>query len=282
MSSVHSHKRVAIIGCGYIGSALGETLVRAGHDVVGTTTTPDRADELRREGIRPEVVQVAGVERLHEILGDREAVYLTIAPRTRGEDYRDVYLAAARAVVTAVDGTAVRRIIYTSSTRVYGVNDGSWVDESTPPTPRDENGHILREVEQVLLGAEKPPRDSADRRVSVVRMSAIYGPERKMEKFIHAAAGTERSDGEGWVNLIHRDDIVMALTALLDVAHHGVLNLSNDRPERRRRLYDRILAEADLPPITWTAADPPTGLGKRIRNDLIERTLGLTLEHPTF
>ena len=97
---------------------------------------------------------------------------------------------------------------------------------------------------------------------------------------IKSCAGKERSDGDAYLNLIHLDDIVAALTALLAARHHGVLNLSDDRPLPRREFYDRIIAEAGLPATQWISAGSPPQRGKRVRNDLIKRTLGLTLEHP--
>ncbi|MCH8133501.1 MAG: alcohol dehydrogenase catalytic domain-containing protein, partial [Myxococcales bacterium] len=139
-AAVKPGSSVAVIGCGYVGCGVGEALAGAGCDVVGTTTTPGRLDELRAVGIRPERVEVADLERLHTVLADREVVYLTIAPKSRSVDYGDVYRTAAVNVREAVEETAVRRIIYTSSTRVYGQDDGSWVNEASPTQPADANG----------------------------------------------------------------------------------------------------------------------------------------------
>lgn len=304
MSAAGSKTRIAIIGCGYVGSALGEALVRRGHEVVGTTTTPGRKEELRALGIEPQVIEVAEVKRLHAMLTDREAVFLTVAPPRRGECYREVYLGGVKNLLVAIDGTAVTRIVYTSSTRVYGQGDGGWVDESSPTAPQDENGRILVEAEDALLAAKgdhgeqvnctgpqdaQTPRGpkSAGRRheqevfATVVRLGGIYGPGRDVVARIHSRAGTERSDGDAYVNLIHLDDIVSALSALVDVRHHGVLNLTDDQPEPRREFYDRVLSRADLRPIHWLPGDMPARKGKRVRNDLIKNTLGLVLKHPT-
>ncbi len=304
MSAACSKTRVAIIGCGYVGSALGEALVRDGHDVVGTTTTPTRAEGLRALGIEPEVIELAEVKRLHALLLDREAVYLTVAPRRQGECYREVYLAGVKNLLLAVGCTAVKRIVYTSSTRVYGQCDGGWVDESSPTDPRDENGRILLEAEHALLAgvgqcggqvgcgvsesAETPRglkpgarRDEHTVYATVVRLGGIYGPGRDLVARIRSRAGTQRSDGDTYVNLIHLDDIVSALIALLDVRHHGVLNLTDGQPEPRREFYDRVLSRAGLPPIRWLRGALRTRPGKRVRNALIIDTLGLVLKHPT-
>ncbi|MCH7678812.1 hypothetical protein IID10_05515, partial [candidate division KSB1 bacterium] len=88
------------------------------------------------------------------------------------------------------------------------------------------------------------------------------------------------SGGGTYVNLIHRNDIISALVALLDVRHHGVLNLSDDAPEPRRAFYDRIIAQSKLPAIDWIDDSSSRRTGKRVRNDRIKRLLDLKLAHP--
>lgn len=270
---------IAIIGCGYVGSALAEVLIGAGLDVVATTTSAGRIPELQSLGVRAELLDIADVDRLAAVLADRQVVYLTIAPKHRGTDYRDVYLAAAQHLAVAVARVPVRRVIYTSSTRVYGQDDGSWVDESSPTEPRDERGRVLLKAENVLLELGKDGGDPLS--VSVVRLAGIHGPGREPAKRVRTLAGTQQSGGDAYVNLIHRDDIVSALVALLDVQHHGVLNLSDDAPEPRRVFYDRLIAHSGLPAIDWIDESSSQHTGKRVRNDRIKRLLGIQLAHPT-
>lgn len=270
-------KRVAILGCGYVGTALGRSLAARGHDVVGTTTTPSREDELRGAGIRPAVLDLADLDELAALLADRDAVYLTIAPKTRGADYRYVYLAAATKLMAAVEATPVRRIIYTSSTRVYGQDDGSWVDESSPTEPKDDQGRALLATERVLLDRGA----ASSRSVTVVRLSGIYGPGRDPAVRIRGLAGTTRDDGHAYVNMVHLDDIAGALSALLAIDHHGVLNLGDDTPMTRRDYYDGVLRSAGLPAIQWRQPGGEVRRGKRIRNERIKSLLSLTLRYPS-
>lgn len=278
MPEPENNTRVAIIGCGFVGAAVGKALVELGCDVIGTTTTSSRASELKALGVRPVILDVSQTQRLAEVLADRQVAYLTVAPKQRGADYRSVYLMGARALVEAAGESSLRRIIYTSSTRVYGESGGQWVDESTPAQPADENGRVLLEAEAALLqGGNKPDRA---RCVTIVRLAGVYGRERDPLERIRSRADMERNDGEVYLNLIHIDDVVGALVRLLQVNHHGVLNLADDLPTKRRAYYDRVLSESHLPPIRWTNADAASPRGKRIRNELIKRTLGMTLQHP--
>ena len=132
----------------------------------------------------------------------------------------------------------------------------------------------------MLEGVRKPGGD-APASATVVRLSGIYGPGRDPAKRIRSLAGTELTGGDVYVNMVHLDDIIAALEALLDLPHHGVLNLSDDCPTTRREFYDRTIAEGGLEPIRWLPGPAPPNLGKRVRNDLIKRTLTLVLRHPT-
>ncbi len=276
-------EKLIIIGCGYLGSAAGAALLcsprhrkRFG-EIIATTTTPARAEELERLGFTPAVLELAGESRLRELLAGCSAALLTVAAGRKSAGYREVYLEGIRHFLNAARGADLRRIIYTSSIAVYGQEDGSWVDESSPAEPATENGRILLDAERALLrGAEELGATATS-----LRPSGIYGPGRGPQNLIASLAGKERSDGGAWLNLVHRDDIVQALLKLLEIPYHGVLNLNDDQPATRREYYDRRLAAAGLAPIRWAALPEKPSLGKRVRNELIKKTLCLTLLHPT-
>ena len=242
--------------------------------MIGTTTTPDRCASIEASGVRAAVVSLGEGDRLRDVLADRDLVYLTVAPRRRDVgDYRAVYERGMAELLRAAHDTPVRRIVYTSSTRVYGQDDGSWVDERSATEPRDERGRILLAAEQKLQ--ERAEVGGARFDAAIVRLGGIHGPERSLSDRIRATAGSRRADGEAFVNLIHRDDIVEVLYRLGDSGFTGVLNLTDGRPAPRRNLYDRELAAAGLAPIRWENA-PSLSRGKRVRSDRVRRELRWT------
>lgn len=282
-----SKARVAIIGCGYVGMAAGRALFQAGHSVTGTTTTRERVAEIAACGIDPAVLDVADVPRSRAILATRDAVILCVGAGRGRRDYRAVYLAGVTNVLAAVQGSAVTRVIYTSSTRVYGQDDGSVVTENSSTIPVDEDGRTLLAAEQALLeGAARLPafvaRDRSKRlTATVLRLGGIYGPGRDPRERLAGLAGQVRDDGEVFVNLVHVDDIVAALVRLVSVPYHGVLNLCNDCPVLRRVYYDALLRKAGLAAIEWQGAADAAPRGKQVSNALLKRVLGLVLRHPT-
>ncbi|MBI4582407.1 MAG: hypothetical protein HY717_00040 [Planctomycetes bacterium] len=81
-----SKEKLIILGCGYLGSAAGAALLRSPRhrerfgELIATTTTPARAEELERLGLSPEVMELAEESRLRELLAGCSAGLLTVAP----------------------------------------------------------------------------------------------------------------------------------------------------------------------------------------------------------
>lgn len=273
--------RIAVVGCGYVGTALGKRLCQDGvaSELVATTTSNKRLVGLESLGFEARRVELPDdVGGLAEVLRGCKMAYFTAAPaRARGvDDYRRLYVDGARALLTACGSLGVPRLIYTSSSAVYGQQDGSWVDESSSTDPGSERGRALLEAERLLLDAA-----TTDLQVSVLRLSGIYGPDRGPQRVLDRVSGQERSDGAAFLNLIHCDDVVEALVRLAGIPHDGLLNWSDDQPVTRRDFYDPLLAEAGLDAARWVEGDTPE-LGKRISNALAKRVLGLELLHPRY
>ena len=87
-------------------------------------------------------------------------------------------------------------------------------------------------------------------------------------------AGTRRTDGDGWLNLVDVDDVVRALGEALRRRTSGCFNLSSPNPFRRRDFYDPLLAAAGLSPVHWEQNGDPAALGRRVRIDRLVESLG--------
>ena len=274
-------KSVAIVGCGWLGIALGVRLrddFRARGEnatIIATTTTPGRIAELEKFGFLPKVVHLEQMDQLREAIATCGTVFLTVAPG-RGRSYEKVYVGGARALVEALADTDVGTLISTSSTSVYSQDDGSWVDETSPTEPTSDNGRALLAAERILLAEG----ERLGRCVTVLRLAGTYGEDRGPQRLLDRFAGTTRENGDAYLNLVHRDDIVEALARLAARPYHGVLNLADDSPTTRRDFYDPLLSQAGLAPIQWRDSSGGCRRGKRVANTRIKKTLGLVLKHP--
>lgn len=262
-----------VVGCGYVGREVALGLAGDGWAVTGWVRTEGSAAALRAAGLRV----VAGDAGEASAWGGvrRDFAVAILCAATRGgtaEDYRRVYLEGMRRMAERLGGGA--RLVFTSSTSVYGQDDGSWVTEDSPAEPDTETAGVLLEAERVCLEAGG----------AVARVAGIYGPGRSGPlRLLRAGEVRLPPDGGRWMNQIHRDDVASALRFLGERGASGVFNVADDCPVRQGEFYAWLAGRLGLPP-------PPEGPGapsrrgfsnKRISNRKI-RALGWGPRYPSF
>jgi nucleoside-diphosphate-sugar epimerase len=267
---------VLIAGCGYVGSALAESLAAAGHSVWG----------LRRRfaGALPGVTPIEADLGLPSTLGDLppalDAVFYLASP-AGGDDahYRIAYVVGLGNLLEALEKQrqAPRRVFFVSSTGVYGQQHGEWVDEKSPTAPRHFSGRRLLEGEARLRAAPFA--------ATVVRLGGIYGPRRtRLIEQVRTGAARYRAHPPHYGNRIHRDDCVGVLRHLMALPAPAELYLGVDCEPAEERVVMTWLAGVLGAPAPRPAApgeiDPRRG-NKRCRNRRLLDT-GYTFRYPDF
>jgi nucleoside-diphosphate-sugar epimerase len=275
--------RVLIIGCGYVGLALGSELARKGHEVFGLRRT--LGPELEAAGIKPLTGDVTQPETLANLPTSYDWVAFCVSSSGGGgEDYQRVYFEGARNVLGWLANSPPKKLVYTSSTSVYGQNDGSTVDEKSPVGPFSETSKILLATEQLLLEAAR--RDGFP--VVILRVAGIYGPGRGywLKQFLQGTARLE-GQGERILNMIHRDDVAGAMEAALVRGVPGeIYNAVDDEPVTQFELF-KWLAQRLKKPLPIAMENPGehrkrAATNKRISNQRLRQALGYDLKFPTF
>lgn len=273
--------RALIIGCGYVGRALGTELVRLGHEVFGLR----RSQAAGLDGIRPLAGDVTDLADLRRLPLPFDWVVNTVSSSKGGaEDYRRVYLRGTENIIQWLAPAPPKRFVYTSSTGVYAQDDGSDVDETSPAGGATETGRILVEAERRLFDAVNAGGFPA----VVLRVAGIYGPDRGhlFRQYLRGEA-VMAGRGERWINMIHRDDVAGCIIAALEKGRPGeIYNAVDDEPVRQIDFF-RWLSGAlggDMPPFAEPA--PQGGkrgaTSKRVLNLKIKAGLGYRFRHPTF
>ena len=278
--------RVLIVGCGYVGLPLGAVLVKPGHEVFGLRRSVGAEAELRSAGLKPLVGDITKAEQLAKLPASYDWVVNCVAASGGGvEEYRGVYLQGMRHLVAWLAGTPLKKFVYTSSTSVYGQNDGSLVEETSPTKPAAETARILVEAEKVLLEAAREQCFPA----VILRLAGIYGPGRGywFRQYLKNEARIEGT-GERILNMIHRDDVVGAIIAALKSGRPGeVYNVVDDEPVSQLGFFQWLSGRLgkELPPTA------PEDLGavrkrgvtnKRVSNRRLKMELGYQFKYPTF
>ncbi|WP_314195019.1 SDR family oxidoreductase [uncultured Arthrobacter sp.] len=268
---------VLLAGCGDLGTEAGLRLAAAGHRVVGWRRSPDKLPPA----IEGAAAHLSTAE-LPPVPADTTAVVIAVAADASTEEaYRSAYLNGVAHVLDALerDRVAPERVLFVSSTAVYGDAGGGWIDENTTPEPGGFSGRIMREAEEHLLkrldGTETTP--------VVLRLGGIYGPGRtRLIDQVRTGAAVI-PDQPRYTNRIHRDDAagaIVHLCTMSPVPSPVYLGVDND-PAELGDVLRFLAAELGL-------NGPPTGsLGaarggnKRCSNALLRET-GFSFKYPSF
>src|SRR5215203_807066 len=111
--------RVLIVGCGYVGVALGLELSRLGHEVFGLRRSSAGEEELKAAGIHPLAADITRPADLAAVPGPFDWVLNTVSSSKGGVDeYREVYLEGSRHLIDWLQPMGIKKYVYTSSTSV--------------------------------------------------------------------------------------------------------------------------------------------------------------------
>jgi len=261
-------QRVLIAGCGELGIATAACLPES--VVYGLRRSPSSLPP----GIRPVAADLLTGEGYGALPKAIDTLIYAPTPSVRSEEgYRAIYVHALERLLRALPHPAASlRLIYVSSTAVFGQDAGEAVDEDSATAPGGFNGRVLLEGERL---AAHLVRDTC-----VLRLSGLYGPGRHW-LLRRVRSGEALPPGEHWTNRIHLDDAA-ALAALLARAASvppRVIGV-DDMPATEREVLDWIAQRLGLPPLPTQSGGALIG-GKRLCNQLA-RSLGWRPRYPSY
>lgn len=270
--------RVFIAGCGYIGTALAQTLTRAGHQVWGlsrdTTTLPS--------GIIPLQADLTVPSTLLDLPDRLDCVFYTAGTIDFTEEgCRAAYVIGIQNLLEALctQGISPQRFIFTSSTGVYHQNNGEVLDENSPAQPQRFSGRCLLEGEALVLEA---PLQGIN-----VRLGGIYGPGRtRLLDAVRQGTATCVEGDTAYLNLIHRDDAVGVLLHLMELPLPDRLYIAADNGPVEKNILLRWLAQQIGVPAPQSihaqdAHEPKRGGCRRYNNARLRKS-GYNFKYPTY
>ena len=281
-----------IVGCGYVGLPLGAELVRLGHEVSGLRRSTSAEAELKAAGIKPLIVDITRPETLAKLPSGFDWVVNCVSSTGgNAEDYRQVYLQGTRNLIEWLTPSLPKKLVYTSSTSVYGQTDGSQVKESSPTEPAAETAKVLLETEKVLLGNNGSRVRSPHQNLPAVilRVAGIYGPDRGhgFKQFLKNEARIE-GDGSRFLNMIHRGDLIGCIIAARKSGRPGeVYNAVDDEPVSQANFFRWLAATVGKYPPPSVPENPVEDrkrgvTNKRVLNRRLKMELGYQFKYPNF
>ncbi len=268
--------RILIAGCGYVGTALLERLVKDGHSVWALRrdgiVLPKGAESVQADVCKPETLSMLPT-------GIDAVVYAVSAGSYDEASYRGAYVDGPRNILHALKSNSPRlqRFVFVSSTGVYAQDSGKWVDEESPAEQPHFSGATLLDGERLVAGGPF--------RATVVRLAGIYGPGRThMIDSVRNGTATVPA-APSYINLIHRDDCAGVLHHVLTMNNPAPLYLGvYHEPSDSRELLAWLAKQLGVPtPATDTNAPSARSLrgNKRCKNARI-RAAGYRFAYPTY
>lgn len=268
-------ERLLIIGCGDIGQRVADQLDPQAYHITGVRRSPV-SNALPHLHYR--VCDVTNPQALARVVAERfDIIIITMTPSERSDlGYKRAYVDTCRHLIDAlnVQGLRPQLLLFVSSTSVYGQNDGSWVDESSPTAPDSFSGKRLLEAEHLIQNSGHP--------AVIVRFSGIYGPGR--QRLIDQVRQHRASSSPHFTNRIHADDCAGVLAHLVRICNNTPLEplylATDSTPTPMVEVVNWLATQLGEDDVFSPDARNERG-NKRIRNQRLLAS-GYPLKYPSF
>ncbi|MEX0959138.1 MAG: SDR family oxidoreductase [Burkholderiales bacterium] len=278
-------RRLLIIGCGDIGLRVARAL-QGRRRIYALTRSERRHDLLRSVGVVPVAGDLDHPDTLHRLAGiAQDVIHLAPPPAAGTRDARTANL--VRALTRA--RSLPQRLVYISTSGVYGDCGGALVDETRPARPLTDRARRRVDAERALRawGAETGVH------VSIVRAPGIYASGRLPLERLKSGTPALAPGQDPYTNHIHADDLARIVVAALTRGRAGrAYNASDDSSMRMGEYFDFVAGRFGLPRpprITLEQASsrvPETLLSfmresRRLANVRMKKELRIKLQYPS-
>ncbi len=274
-----------ILGCGHIGRRVARHYLDRGETVLGVVRSTESAAALTGDGI-PALAFDLSTAALDGLALAGERIFHFAPPHSQGvED------PGTRRLVSAFARTGhPKRLVYMSTTGVYGDCEGAWVDETRPPCPSVDRARRRWDAEQTLRGWSI--RSGSE--LVILRVAGIYGSGRLPLERIRRALPLVREKESPFSNRIHAKDLVRVCIAAMDRGPGGaVYNVCDGSPSTMTDYFFQIADGAGLrrpPVISLEEAESQLSPGmmsymlesRRLSNRRLLEELGIELRFPNL
>lgn len=222
-----------IIGCGWIGTSLGDTLVKKGNEVIGTKTSNENSSSLTEKGIKHYPFQLNS-QISSEIVDNTEIVIISIPPFERNNPTK--YGESLIHFVKQFNPKT--KFIFLSSTGIYPQKDGLF-DENYEFEPDEKLTSLYQ--------AEKQLSEHLKKSLTILRLGGLFGDDR--HPVFSLSGKTNVKNPEGKINFVGKNDVISIIQEIVQKNMFGeIFNVVFPKYPKRIDYYRQKAKELNITP----------------------------------
>jgi nucleoside-diphosphate-sugar epimerase len=248
------NKKVSILGCGWLGKSLAIELINNGFIVKGSTTSPEKIDALKSNGIESYIIDISSRENDLTYFLNTDVLIIPITSKS-SSDFS--YL------ITQIEKANIKKVIFISSTSVYE-NANEIVTEETPTKTT------------ALSGIEELFRSNTSFKTTILRFGGLFGYNRNPGNFFKSSKTIDNP--EGIINFIHQDDCIQIIKKIITTNNWGeTFNACSDDHPKRRDFYKKVITKEGRPSPQFN--EEATNNYKIVNSEKIKTQLDYTFKY---
>ena len=283
-------KHIVIVGCGDIGVRVAKIWKDQGKSVFGVGRSEESLNSLRQQHIHAVSANLDDSETLGEFngrLSQQALLYYFAPPPAKGiEDSR-----MANFLHSLNKHNLPKKIIYISTSGVYGDQQGELINEQTPPNSQVDRAKRRFHAEQQLL---EYGTENISVSITILRVGGIYGPGRLPLQRLKDQIPMLHENLAPQTNRIHADDLAQICVAAATEKSDGeIYNVSDGSDSNMTEYFNTIADFCNLPRpplVDWDEAEKTISKGmlsylkesRRMDNSKMINELEITLKYPTL
>jgi nucleoside-diphosphate-sugar epimerase len=269
-----TNKKIAVLGCGWLGFPLAKHLVKLNLEVNGSTTSVEKMLALNEANINAYLIDLTTEKTIGEVelfLENTDLIVINIPPKLRNtstETVANSFVKKMECLIPHIEKAQIKKVVFVSSTSVYGEDD-LLVTEKTIPKPETESGKQLFLVENLLFA-------NTNFETVVLRFGGLIGENRKTWEMLAGKTNIEKPNG--LINLIHQQDCIEIISQIIQSEDTEILQkiyngVSNEHP-KRKDFYTQKSIENNLPLPKFNLHD--LNIGKTVISENLKEFLNYT------
>lgn len=238
---------ISIVGCGWLGLPLGESLANRGHKVIGSTTQDKKLALLESKGIAPVLMKLEPmpIGKKFNQLFQTELLIINIPPK-RKLNTPEFYEEQIKYLKYQLQQSTAKKVVFISSTSYYP-NTNTLVTTNTASDISNGSSKAVVKGEEQISQIEQD--------LIILRCGGLMGGDRIPGKWF---AGKPTKGADTLVNYIHRNDIISTILKLVTEWPSGksksVYNLVSPEHPTRKEVHMAMSKKYNFQPPIWEEA----------------------------